>query len=221
MRTIQDLPHKDRPRERLATYGATALSDQELLAIVLGSGRRGRDVIALAGDVLEVLDRTPSYKLYEEIVHISGIGEAKAGVITAAMEIARRRIKPDGTKVKEPRDIVPLLAHLADRKQEHFCCVSLSGAHEIIASRVVTVGLANMCQVHPREVLADPITDRACAIIVAHNHPSGNLEPSKEDIALTQRLTEASKIIGITLLDHIVFSRRGFVSLRESGKMGA
>jgi DNA repair protein RadC len=131
----------------------------------------------------------------------------------AALEFSRRRIAADGVKVRTPDDVIPLVAHLNDRKQEVFVCVSLSGAHEVIATRIVTVGLANMCQVHPREVLADPIVDRACSIIVAHNHPSGDLTPSDEDLKVTSRLKSAAAILGINLLDHIVFSRRGFRSI--------
>jgi DNA repair protein RadC len=113
--------------------------------------------------------------------------------------------------------VLPLIRHYADRRQEHFLCVSLNGANEIIATRVVSVGLVNKTQVHPREVFADPITDRASAVIVAHNHPSGSLEPSKEDIDITGQLRSAGEILGIRLLDHVIFNSKGYYSFLEKG----
>jgi DNA repair protein RadC len=108
---------------------------------------------------------------------------------------------------------------MADRKQEHFLCISLNGAYEVIAVRTVSVGLVNKTQVHPREVFADPLTDRATAIIVAHNHPTGNLTPSKEDIAITRQLKSAGEILGIKLLDHIIFSHKGYYSFMENNEL--
>jgi len=105
---------------------------------------------------------------------------------------------------------------MADRKQEHFLCISLNGANEVIATRTISVGLVNKTQVHPREVFADPITDRASAIIIAHNHPTGGLAPSKEDIEITMRLKKAGETLGIKLLDHIIFSHKGHYSFLEN-----
>ena len=121
------------------------------------------------------------------------MGPAKATLILAALEFARRRIRPEGLKISFPPDILPLIRHFADRKQEHFLCVSLNGANEVIQTRVVSVGLVNKTQVHPREVFADPITDRASAVIVAHNHPAGGTSPSQEDREVTQQLKSAGK----------------------------
>jgi DNA repair protein RadC len=202
-----------RPREKLLERGAGALSDHELLSLLLGSGNKTHDVAQLAQMVLAASDQSRGRLSIESLMDIDGIGIAKAATIIAALEFSRRRIAADGVKIRRPEDVVPLVAHLNDRKQEVFVCVSLSGAHEVIATRIVTVGLANMCQVHPREVLADPIVDRACSIIVAHNHPSGELTPSEEDLKVTSRLQSAATIVGINLLDHIIFSRRGFRSI--------
>jgi DNA repair protein RadC len=113
--------------------------------------------------------------------------------------------------------VLPLIRHYADRKQEHFICVSLNGANEVIATRVVSVGLVNKTQVHPREVFADSITDRATAVIVAHNHPSGSLEPSREDFEITDRIKSPGEVLGIRLLDHIVFNQKGYYSFCEKG----
>lgn len=204
---------RDLPRERLERLGPKALTDQELLSIILSSGGKDRDVFSLAKSVERKIDEIGSSPDLTALLEIPGIGPAKASTLVAAFEFSRRRIASEGTKVRSPADIIPLISHLADRKQETFICVSLSGAHEVIASRIVTVGLANLCQVHPREVFADPLVDRACSIIVAHNHPSGDLTPSEEDKHVTARLQDAAKILGLKFLDHIIFSRRGFYSI--------
>jgi len=155
-----------------------------------------------------------------DLQRLEGVGPAKATVIAAALEFARRRIRPEGLKVKTPMDVLPLLRHYADRKQEHFLCISLNGANEVIKTRVVSVGLVNKTQVHPREVFADPITDRASAVILAHNHPSSDLTPSKEDVLITRQLKEAGETLGITLLDHIIFSQKGHYSFLENNELG-
>ncbi len=135
--------------------------------------------------------------------------------IAAAFELARRRIRPEGLKITFPPDVLPLIRHYADRKQEHFLCLSLNGANEVITSRVVSVGLVNKTQVHPREVFVDPITDRAAAIIVAHNHPAGSVMPSPEDIEVTEQLKAAGETLGIRLLDHIIFNQKEYYSFLE------
>lgn len=218
MKRIADLPKLDRPREKLQAKGAEALSDLELLAILLGSGIEGHDVMTVAGQLLKFLDKNEKYSL-EDLQEIEGVGPAKATLIAAALEFARRRIRPEGLKIKHPADVLPLISYLADRKQEHFIAISLNGANEVIASRVITVGLVNATQIHPREVFADPIIDRACAIIIAHNHPSGSLAPSQEDIAITGRLKAAGETVGIRLMDHIIFNQKGYYSLMEHGEL--
>lgn len=213
MQRIHNLAISDRPREKLIRLGPRGLSDQELLAVLLGSGGSKGDVFSLAAQVVKAADRSNLALSVSELQQIPGLGPAKATAVVAALEFARRRIAGDGIKIREAQDVIPLVLHLADRRQETFICVSLSGAHEVIASRVVTIGLANVCQVHPREVFADPLIDRACSVIVAHNHPSGDLSPSAEDLKVTERLKEAAWLLGINFLDHIIFSRRGFFSI--------
>jgi len=128
-------------------------------------------------------------------------------------------IRPEGFKIGLPPDVLPLIQHMADRKKEYFLCISLNGAYEVIAVRTVSVGLVNKTQVHPWEVFADPITDRATAIIVAHNHPTGNLTHSKDDIAITRQLKSAGETLGIRLLDHIIFGNKGYYSFQESDRL--
>lgn len=213
------MPVFNRPREKLKEKGPKALSDKELLAILLGSGTQNKDVLTLAGRILKVLDDTSASPTLEQLQSIDGIGPAKATTILAALEFVRRRIRPEGFKIGLPPDVLPLIQHMADRKQEHFLCISLNGAYEVIAVRTVSVGLVNKTQVHPREVFADPLTDRATAIIVAHNHPTGNLAPGKDDIAITRQLKSAGETLGIKLLDHIIFSHKGYYSLLENNEL--
>lgn len=217
MRKIADIPKNDRPREKLQQKGPQALSDIELLAVLIGSGTKGNDVMSVAKRVLTVLDGKNEKVSFNSITEIEGVGLAKATLIVAALELARRRIRPEGIKITFPQDVLPLIANYVDRKQEHFICISINGANEVIACRVVSVGLVNKTQVHPREVYADPVTDRAAAIIVAHNHPAGDLTPSDEDIKMTQNLKQAGDVLGIKLLDHIIISKKGHYSFKSEG----
>jgi len=219
MKKIKDIPKLDRPREKLQQKGAEVLSDVELITILLGRGIEGHDVMSVATHVLKVLDNSKDKPDIEELKKIEGIGLAKATLIAAALEFARRRIRPEGLKISFPTDVLPLIRHFADRKQEHFICISINGANEVIKSRVVSVGLVNRTQVHPREVFSDPITDRASSVIVAHNHPSGGLTPSKEDIEITKQLKATGEILGIRLLDHIIFNHNGFYSFLDRGEL--
>lgn len=216
---IQDLPLLERPREKLRAKGPQALSDLELLAVILGSGTRELNVMALAGRLLRVLDRQGSAPSLDELCTVQGVGTAKGALVVAALEFARRRIHPHGLKISLPTDIFPLIRHYADRRQEHFLCISLNGANEVIAIRTVSVGLVNRALVHPREVFADPITDRAAAVIVAHNHPSGQLTPSQDDLSVTRQLKEAGHTLGIRVLDHLIFNHNGYYSFLEQGQV--
>lgn len=219
MKKIKDLPVNERPREKLLEKGARALADHELLAIILGKGSQKNDVLALSKKLVKTIDEKGLAFKATDILEIDGIGEAKATTVAAAFEFVRRRIKPEGLKIKFPVDVLPLIQHYGDRKQEHFICVSINGANEVMNVRVVTIGLVNKSQVHPREVFADVISERASAVIIAHNHPHGELKPSEEDIKITRRIKESSKILGINLLDHIIFNAKGYYSFVENGEL--
>jgi DNA repair protein RadC len=218
-KSINDIPPADRPREKLLRQGAAALSDQELLAVLLGSGTRGTDVMTLAAKLARVLDEKGLGVKAEDLTQFDGMGEAKATLILAAIELARRRIKPEGSKIVTPADLLPHVRHYADRKQEHLLCATINGANEILNIRVVSIGLIDRTPVHPREVFADALSDRASAIIVAHNHPSGGLEPSASDVEVTGQLKGAGSVVGIALLDHIIFNRNGYYSFLEAGRL--
>ena len=216
---MNQIPEADRPREKLLRQGAAALSDQELLAILLGKGTSAVDVMTLAGKLAKVVDEKGLNLRAEDLKQFGAVGDAKAALILAAIEFARRRIKPEGAKIETPADLLPHVRHYTDRKQEHFLCATINGANEILNIRVVSIGLIDRTPVHPREVFADAVADRACGIIVAHNHPSGGLEPSPSDIAITAQLKAAGAIVGIDLLDHIIFNRSSYFSFLEEGKL--
>ncbi len=207
------------PREKLMRYGAQVLSDSELLAILIGTGIKGKNVYLLAEEILLFLDHNNLQTNPQDLLSISGLGMAKSALITAAFELSRRILCPESKKITTPTDILPLISHYADRKQEYFLCLSLNGAHEVKFIRVVSIGLVNRTLVHPREIFSDPLKDRAAAIIIAHNHPSGNVTPSTEDNEITKRIKSAGEILGIQLLDHIVFAESGYYSFLEERKI--
>jgi DNA repair protein RadC len=215
MTPIKDLPINERPREKLLEKGAGFLSDRELLAVLLGKGTQKDDVLSLSQKIVTIIDAKGLNFTAKDLMDLDGIGEAKASAVSAAFEFVRRRIKPEGLKIKFPADILPLIQHYRDRKQEHFLSVSLNGANEVMSVRVVSMGLVNKAPVHPREVFADIIAERASAVIVAHNHPSGDLSPSAEDMKITKQLKEAAAILGLSVLDHIIFSTKGYYSFAE------
>ena len=214
-----NLPPAQRPRERLLAKGPEALSDAELLAILLNTGIRGKNVTVLAEELLDLLDRNKDIPPVRELSRLAGLGETKAAAVAAMLEFGRRRWGAVGKRINNPEDIFALVRHNADRKQERFISISLNGAHEVLAARVVTVGLVNRTIVHPREVFADLIQDRAAAFAVAHNHPSGALKPSTEDDATTARLKAAANILGIRFLEHLIFSETGWWSYRQAGSL--
>jgi DNA repair protein RadC len=219
---MRETPDHDRPRERLAVRGPQALTNTELIALLLGRGTKERDVWQVAGDVERYLDHATDGPTYKDLLMIDGIGSAKACEIMACFELGRRYLGDDelaGHRIGSPADLLPLIAEWRDRKQEYFICITLNGAGEVIERRVITVGILNQSLVHPREVFSDAITDRAASVILAHNHPSGTLDPSSQDIGITRQLVEAGSILGIRVLDHIIFTKKGYVSLKELGHM--
>ena len=154
---------------------------------------------------------------YENLLNIEGVGSAKACQLLASFELSRRYLIKEVIKISSPTDVLPLVSNIADKKQEYFVCVSLNGAGEVVGNRVITVGLLDHSLVHPREVFADAITDRAASVILVHNHPSGILEPSKQDIIMTKQLVEAGSVVGIKVLDHLIISKKGYLSMKELG----
>lgn len=217
MKRIKDIPEFNRPREKLKERGASALSDTELIAVILGSGSKGQDVLSLSSKVAKLLTENKGKLSMEQLSEIEGIGPAKASQILAGFELSRRYIVKETIRITGANDVFPLIKDIAGKQQEHFICISLNGANEVIENRIVTVGLLDKSQVHPREVFADVITDRAAGVIFAHNHPSGESKPSNSDLKIHEQLTEAGKILGIKVLDHIIISKKGYYSFQENG----
>jgi len=219
MKKMKEVPVRDRPREKIACRGVSVLSDNELIEAIIGRGTKNKDVREISREIGGLIQQHRDNLRYKDLEEVDGIGPTKASQIIACFELGRRYYKPAGPdiRVTRPEDILPLVAHLKQKRQEHFICITLNGAGEILGNRTITVGLLNHSLVHPREVFADAITDRAASIICIHNHPSGSLEPSSQDIAITNQLKEAGSVIGIQLIDHIIVSKNGHVSMREQG----
>ena len=220
MKTIKDLPEHSRPREKLRERGAAALTDEELVAAILGMGTAGIDVRTMARQVAGLIREHKEKLTLHHLLDVPGMGLAKAAQVLSAFELARRHLLKDTVKITVAADVLPLVADIAAKPQEHFICISLNGANEVIAKRVVTIGLLDQSTVHPREVFADVIADRAAAVIFAHNHPNGNPQPSEADRRAHDRLTEAAKILGLRILDHIIVTKKAHYSFQENGLLG-
>jgi len=203
-----------RPREKLQAKGPQALSDLELLMAIIGSGSSSADVGKLAREVRKVIQGKGSDTSYDDLVAIKGLGSAKATLIIASRELWLRQSNMfDAPVIDSPAKAVGLLADIRDKRQEYFVCITLDGANRLIEKRTITIGTLTASLVHPREVFANAISDRAASIIVAHNHPSGNLQPSDADRAVTERLREAGELLGISLTDHIIVTKDSFASI--------
>ena len=202
-----------RPREKLAHKGPAALSDYELLMAIIGSGNAQADVTKIARELLKVLRRDRELTI-ENVQPVVGVGAAKASEIVASFELAKRYLlESEQPIIDSPEKAVEQLADIRDKKQEYFVCLTLDGANRLIAKRVISIGTLTSSLVHPREVFAEAITDRAASIIVAHNHPSGTPEASEADREVTVRLKEAGELLGIKLIDHIVVTKSSLVQI--------
>ncbi len=216
---MSDKPKDLRPREKLQKKGAQALSDLELLQALIGSGNKQADVSKIAQNVKKILQEHGANISYKLLAEVTGMGAAKITEVLAAFELSKRYlIDNEAPIIDSPEKAVEQLADIRDKKQEYFVCMTLDGANRLIAKRVITIGTLNSSLVHPREVFADAITDRAASIIVAHNHPSGTLTPSEADVQVTQRIKEAGKLLGINLTDHIFITKTDHYSFTDDNK---
>ncbi len=178
MKTIKDMPRHSRPREKLKEKGTAALTDEELVAAILGMGTSGVDVRTISRQVAGLIREHKDELKLDHLLAVPGMGLAKAAQVLSAFELARRHLIRESVRITTAEDILPLVADIAGKSQEYFVCLSLNGANELIEKRVVTIGLLDSSPVHPREVFADVIADRAASVIFAHNHPSGDPQPS-------------------------------------------
>ena len=217
MKTINELSDVDKPREKLSKKGVKALKDYELLAVLLGSGTKDKDVIKLSKEIVKLFEDDFKGITLEKLINIHGLGVAKASQILSSIELSKRYLIKQNKKITEAKNIYDELQEYKTKKQEYFIVITLDGANHIIEERLVFIGTLNRSLIHPREIFADALTDRAASIIIAHNHPSGQLEASVEDLHVTQRIKESGKLLGVELLDHIIFTKDGFLSLADEG----
>lgn len=224
-RAIREWREDERPRERLVRYGAAVLSDAELLAILIGSGTHGFSALDVARELLRRFGTLTelSARDVSELRTIRGMGTVRAVVLAAAFELARRlQAEPFAARkvIRSPEDVARLyIPRLRGARTESFHVLLLNAAHQVIREVRISEGTLTASLVHPREVFRLAITESAAAIIALHNHPSGNTEPSAEDIALTRQLVQAGTVVEIPVLDHIIIAGEAYVSLRERGLM--
>ncbi len=217
MKTIKELYKDDKPREKLVKKGVQALKNDELLSVLIGSGIKGKDVRKLSREIVALLDDSFADLSLEKLLKIHGLGVAKASQIIASLELAKRYTSQSNRKITSAQDVYEELKAFSTKQQEYFLVITLDGASHIINTRTVFIGTLNQSLVHPREVFADAIADRAAGIIIAHNHPSGTLSASRADIGITQRLEEVAKLVGIELLDHVILAKDGYYSFSDEG----
>lgn len=222
---IRDVHLADRPRERLARQGASSLSNQELIAILLGTGTRNESVLVLANRVLSSFDKIQDLKdaTIEEYTKVKGVGQAKATLLLAATELGKRLYQQhteDRFTIRSPEDAAAfLMTDMTSLNQEHFVVLFMNVKNEVLHKQTIFIGSLNSAIVHPREIFREAVKRSAASIICAHNHPSGNPSPSPEDIEVTKRLTDAGALMGIEVLDHVIIGDHQFISLKEKGYM--
>lgn len=214
-RRIYQIPAADRPREKLRKKGAAALSDFELLEVIIGAGSQTNDVGAIARQVQKHLRRGVDELNYESLLTVKGIGTAAASKILASLELARRHLVKNADPLRSIHDLLARFDDIRNKQQEYVICLSLDGGQRLLAQRTITIGTLDTVIAHPREVFADAIADRAASVVVAHNHPSGEISPSQKDIALTQQLAAAGQLLGIVLRDHIILTKTSYFSFRQ------
>lgn len=215
MSKITDRRKDLRPREKLQAKGAVSLSDYELLMAIIGSGNQQADVTKIARDLLKILRRNHNLTM-ESVRSVTGIGLAKASEIVASFELAKRHlVESEQPIIDLPEKAVEQLADIRDKRQEYFVCLTLDGANRLIAKRVISIGTLTSSLVHPREVFADAITDRAASIIVAHNHPGGTLEPSSADTQITETLKQSAELLGIIFVSHIIVTQKSYAIITQ------
>jgi DNA repair protein RadC len=214
---------QERPREKLRRYGPGFLNNEELMQVMLGTGVRGSDVAQLAGKALRCLEehaadfREDFPAFLRALTAIRGMGSAKASIVASSLELSSRFLDGGRRVVRDTGDVLPLLSFLSGKKQEYFICITLNGGNRLLSKRIVTIGLLDQALVHPREVFAEAIRERAAKVIVAHNHPAGDNSPSREDVHVTENLAQAASILGIEFLDHLIVTETGYFSFREEG----
>lgn len=219
MAKLKSLPKHELPREKLIEKGPENLKDKELLAILLRTGREGKNVIEVAE---EILRKYPMKKLlsldFNSLSKIKGIGNGKATSLLAAFELTKRALDVEDNNlptINSAKDAVAHLQELRMAKKEHFVVLYLNARNQLVHKEIISIGTLNASLIHPREVFEPAIKNLTAQIIIAHNHPSGDTEPSIDDMAITKRLIESGKIIGIEIIDHVIITKNEFLSFKD------
>jgi len=210
-----------RPREKILQFGVGSLSNSELLAIILGRGVKNKNVFRLSEEIADYLQKRVRMPEISDLTRFQGIGESRAMQVLACLELSARFLLPgqETDPVTAPAILASRLAFLKREQKENFVCATLSSSHQIINIHTISIGLLNRSLVHPREAFCPAMDDRAAAVIFAHNHPSGSLKVSREDVTTTRRLMDSGILLGIPVLDHLVISHAGWISLKAEGYM--
>ena len=219
MTKIKDLPKILRPREKLVSKGPKNLKDEELLAILLRTGRKGKNVLEIAKQILRKCSKKRLLQMrYEDLTKIEGINKAKACTILAAAELVQRALKvKDETLpiVHSTRDIVAQVSNLRNRTREHFVALYLNARKELVFKKCIFIGTLDANIIHPREIFEHALLHHAASIILAHNHPSGDSKPSEADLRITKQISQAGKIMGVDVLDHVIITKSEVFSFKE------
>lgn len=218
---LRDLASVDKPREKMIRYGPEKLKTHELLALLIRSGTKGKNVLDIAQDIISYYGEKQLFDAtVEELSTYDGIGRAKAVEVVAAFELAKRFYRIDQVpKCTDPAVIWQRTKHIHTKKQEHVVVFLLNGAAEEISNKTVFVGSLTTTMIHPREIYEYAIGSVAAGIVLVHNHPSGQLEPSSEDIVMTHRMKKSGTILGIPLLDHVIVTQKGYYSFLQEGML--
>ena len=217
---IKDLSKIERPREKLIAKGPDNLKDEELLAILLGTGVEGKNVIEVAMQILRKYSKKRLLKMkYEDLSKIKGVGPAKACTILAAAELVKRALEIGEETlplIHSTKDVIAQAVYMRDKTREHLMALFLNARNEMIYKKPMFVGTLNANLVHPREIFQEALKQNAASVILVHNHPSGDPEPSEDDLEITKRIIEAGKIMGIEVLDHIIITKTKVFSFKEN-----
>jgi DNA repair protein RadC len=219
---IKDLPKVERPREKLVVNGPQNLKDEELLAILLRTGREGKNVLDLSKQILQKYPKKRFLKMkYDDLIKIKGINSGKASTILAGIELTKRALdlgEETLPKIESKKDIIAQAVYMRDKTREHLMVIYLNARNEMLFKKPMFIGSLNANLVHPREIFQEALKQNAASVVLAHNHPSGDCEPSEDDLMVTKRIVEAGKTMGVEVLDHVIITKNKAFSFKE-GKL--
>jgi DNA repair protein RadC len=219
MTKIKDLPNFERPREKMIEKGHQNLKNEELLAILIRTGRKGKSAVDIAKEILKKYPGRNLLKInYEDLIEIEGVSQGKACTILAAIELVKRSLEVKEETIPVIRsvdDVVAQAVYMRDKRREHLMVIYLNARNEMIFKKPMFIGTLNASIVHPREIFAMALEKNAASVILVHNHPSGNPEPSQEDIDITKRIKEAGSVMGVGVIDHIIITKNKTYSFKE------